>query len=88
MFRNSLIDETKKEEYVSSSDQEKVLWIQPSIVYENIETAIDYLKDGMYSVSVSLEFREEIDLELIAEINEWESASAYDFFSFESSLDE
>lgn len=88
MFRNSLIDEIKKEEYVSSSDQEKVLWIQPSIVSENIDTVIDYLKDGVYSVSVSLELREEIDFEFSAEISEWESASAYDFFSFESSVDE
>lgn len=63
-------------------------WIQPSITIDLIYPGNTLLIDGIYARTPSKSKIVIVDEELAQEIDAWESASDFDYSSFEKSLGE
>lgn len=62
-------------------------WIQPSIIWDLNNLQSSGLINGIYVQNPSPRIVRIIDMELKHEINSWESASNFDYFAFEDSID-
>lgn len=79
----------EKEVYSSGKKiDEEGEWIQPSITIEMLMLGDSELIDGIYARTPSESRIVIIDEELAQEIDAWESASDFDYFTLEKSLGE
>jgi hypothetical protein len=86
-----MIDSKVIEKDVYSSGikiDEESEWIQPSITSDMIMPGNSVLIDGIYVRTLSETKIVIFDKELAQEIDAWESASDFDYWSFEKSLGE
>ncbi len=61
-------------------------WIQPSIIQQNVELQSLGLIDGIYVQNSPPKHVRIVDKNLAQEIDAWESASSFDYWAFEDSL--